>query len=263
MKVLKSDNIKNELITNITNNKRKKNLLIISQSPDESVKQYKKSIIKRCKEFNIDFFDCEFDLKCNHCDIVKKVNSLENVSGFIVLQPLNPNTDLDYLRANIKHFDLDGFTYNSLGKIMTNKFENLPQTAKSVIRFIDEFDIEISGKNVVIANSNNVIGRPLAMYLNSKKATVTLFNSKTRNQKEKIKASDIFISAIGKPCFYDKSNFRDGQILIDVGISFKSGKIYGDIDLESIKDLDVKIVTSKAGVGSITTLSLLDSLISN
>ncbi|MDU3199346.1 MAG: bifunctional 5,10-methylenetetrahydrofolate dehydrogenase/5,10-methenyltetrahydrofolate cyclohydrolase, partial [Anaerococcus hydrogenalis] len=116
---------------------------------------------------------------------------------------------------------------------------------------------------IIIANSTNVIGKPLAMYLNYKKATVTLFNSKTINQKEKIKNSDIFISAIGKANFYNSDFFKDGQIIIDAGTSFVDGKMYGDIDYDSIKNLDIKVVTCRNGVGSITTLSLLESLLSN
>ena len=85
--------------------------------------------------------------------------------------------------------------------------------------------------------------------------------SKTKNQKEKIKNCDIFISAIGKANFYNKDYFRNGQIIIDAGVSFVDGNMYGDVDYEYIKDLDIKIVTCKNGVGSITTLSLLESLL--
>ncbi|MDU6791790.1 MAG: hypothetical protein E6427_03635 [Anaerococcus sp.] len=96
---------------------------------------------------------------------------------------------------------------------------------------------------------------------NFKKATVTLFNSKSINQKYKIKNADIFISAIGKANYYNLDYFRNGQILIDAGTSFMDGKMYGDIDYKSIEDLDVKVVTCRNGVGSITTLSLIERLL--
>lgn len=233
----------------------------MSQAEDQSVEQYKKSIIKRCKDFNIKYDDKKFNKDDNHFDIEAYANKANDCDGFILLLPLADHTDLSYLRENIKLRDLDGFTYNSLGKIMNKDFANLPQTAKSVARFLDFMDIDLGGKDVIIANSNNVIGKPLAMYLNYKKATVTLFNSKTKNQREKIRNCQIFISAIGKPAYYDKTYFKDGQILIDVGLSYKDGKLWGDIDINSISKLDVKLVTSKSGVGSITTLSLLDTLV--
>lgn len=260
MKIIKSDKIKEQIIKNIDKNSNKK-ILIISQSDDKSVIQYKNSIIKRCEDFNIKYDDKKFSTSENHYDIEDYVNNNEDCDGFILLLPLSSHTDLSYLRENLKLSDLDGFTYNSLGRMMNKDFTYLPQTAKSVVRFLNFLDIDLQGKDIIIANSNNVIGKPLAIYLNAKKATVTLFNSKTINQREKIKNCDIFITAIGKASYYDNSYFKDGQVLIDVGVSYKDGKLMGDINTQSLENLDIKLVTSRAGVGSITTLSLLDTLV--
>lgn len=259
MKIIKSDLIKQNIITNIRK-KHNKKILIISQSKDQTVIKYKDAIINRCREFGIEYNDLIIEEKCDHVDILKQMNKIKDCDGFILLQPLGEKTDISYLRENINLRDLDGFTHKSLGKMMDNNFEYLPQTTKSIIKFLDFIKVDLKGKDVIIANSSNVIGRPLALYLNSKKATVTLFNSKTLDQKDKIKKCDIFISAIGKAHYYKHNFFRDGQILIDVGMSIKDGKLVGDIDIDSLKDLDVEIVTSKGGVGSITTLSLLETL---
>lgn len=261
MKIIKSNEIKNVILKNIKDCVRKRKLLIISQNNDLDVTGYKNAIIRRCKQFNIDYLDKVFSFKENHIDIMNYCNKLHDIEGFIILQPLSKHTNLDYLRENIPFDDLDGFTYDSLGKIMDNRFENLPQTARSIIKFIDYMELELESKNIIIANSTNVIGKPLAMYFNYKKSCVTLFNSKTKNQKDKIKNSDIFISAIGKPNFYNSSFFRDGQIIIDVGVSYLDGKMFGDIDYNSLNNLDVKVVTCKNGIASITTLSLIERLL--
>lgn len=261
MKIIKSNEIKNNLIEKINTCKKDKKILLLSQGEDKAVRQYKNAIIKRCEEFKIDYYDKEFSSNENHKDIMDYCKNLKNIDGFIVLQPLAKNTDINYLRKNMPFYDLDVFRYDSLGKIMDKKFENLPQTARSIIKFIDYMKLDLEAKNVIIANSTNVIGKPLAMYLNYKKACVTLFNSKTKNQIEKIKNSDIFISAIGKPNYYDDKYFRDGQVIIDVGTSFVDGKMYGDIDYKSLENLDVNIVTCKNGVASITTLSLIERLL--
>ena len=137
----------------------------------------------------------------------------------------------------------------------------MPQTARACIKFLEHMKIDLNSKDIIIANSNNIIGKPLLNYLNAKKSTVTLFNSKTINQEEKIKNADIFISAIGKPNYYNKKYFKDGQIIIDVGTSFVDGKMYGDIDYEDIEDMDLTVVKSRNGVGSITTLCLIESLV--
>ncbi len=261
MKIIKSNEIKNNLIEKINTCQKNKKILLLSQGEDKAVRQYKNAIIKRCEEFKIDYYDKEFSSNENHKDIIDYCKNLKNIDGFIVLQPLAKNTDINYLRENMPFDDLDGFRYDSLGKIMDKKFENLPQTARSIIKFIDYMKLDLEAKNVIIANSTNVIGKPLAMYLNYKKACVTLFNSKTKNQIEKIKNSDVFISAIGKPNYYDDKYFRDGQVIIDVGTSFVDGKMYGDIDYKSLENLDVNIVTCKNGVASITTLSLIERLL--
>ena len=93
------------------------------------------------------------------------------------------------------------------------------------------------------------------------RATVSVINSLTKNQKELIQSSDIFISAIGRANHYDKTYFRDGQILIDVGTSYVNGMIVGDIDYQDLKDLDIKVLTSKKGIGALTTLTLIEGLI--
>lgn len=261
MKIIESDKIKEEIIEKIKLNKHKKKLLIISQNISPAVTFYKKAILKRCEQFNIRVIDKVFEINETHIDIVSYCKNLDKVDGFILLQPLTKEVDLSYLRNYMPFRDLDGFKYQSLGEFMDKDFRHMPQTAKSVIKFIDFMKIDLEAKDIVLANSNNIIGKPLFMYLNAEKATVTMLNSKSKNQVDKIKNSDIFISAIGKANFYDRKYFRNGQIIIDVGTNYLGEKLYGDIDYESIKDLDIDIVTCKKGVGSITTLSLIESLV--
>lgn len=263
MKIIKLDSIKKNLIEKIKENKNKKTLLIISQSKIDSVLSYKKAIVKRCKEFNINTVDKTFDKDQNHIDIINYCKKLSFIDGFIILQPLSEKTNITYLRKNMLFNDLDGFTYNSLAEMMDGDFTHIPQTVRSIIKVIEKMDINLVGKDIVVANSTNLIGKPLFLYLNSKKATVTLLNSRSKNQKEKIKNSDIFISAIGDANFYDKKYFKDGQILIDIGVSYINGNLYGDIDYDSLSTLKVDVVSSRNGIGSINTLSLIESLVNS
>lgn len=229
-----------------------KKLLIIYQKEDKGVIAYKRAIERKCKANNIII---EKFIPTNTEETLQAINKTSS-DGYILLQPL-VGIDLDYLRKNIKtdSKDLDCFTYQSLGQVMDKNFGSMPQTCKAIIKHLDKIDLV--GKDIIIANSTNVIGKPLAMYLNAKKATVTLFNSKTRNQKDKIRKADIFISAIGKPNYYNKEYFRDGQTLIDVGTSYVDNKLVGDIFYEDLEDLDVNLVTSKE-VASITTSCLIE-----
>lgn len=231
-----------------------KKLLIVYQDHDKGVLAYKKAIERKCKTNNIEVEDFKA------ASTEKTLQAINNTKsdGYILLQPLK-GIDIDYLRKNIRtnSKDLDCFTYQSLGQVMDKNFSSMPQTCRTIIKYLD--NIDLIGKDIIIANSTNVIGKPLAMYLNAKKATVTLFNSKTENQKEKIKKADIFISAIGKPNYYNEEYFVDGQTLIDVGTSYINGKLIGDIDYDCLKDLEVNVTTSKE-VAGITTTCLIEEL---
>lgn len=230
-----------------------KKLLIVYQKEDKGVIAYKRAIERKCKANNITI---EKFIPTNTEETLQAINRTSS-DGYILLQPLK-GINLDYLRKNIKtnSKDLDCFTYQSLGQVMNKNFDSMPQTCRAIIKHLD--NIDLVGKDIIIANSTNVIGKPLAMYLNAKKATVTLFNSKTRNQKDKIRKADIFISAIGKPNYYNKEYFRDGQTLIDVGTSYVDNKLVGDIFYEDLESLDVKLITSKE-IASITTSCLVES----
>ena len=268
MQIITTNNLKNKLIEQLKNNIDKcgqDRLLIVSNENNNEIAQYKTAIKNRCKEFNIEVLDRVFgndnyNTKLN----LESFFNYELYNGFVILQPFETE-DLNYLRENIKvnnyYRDLDGFTFKSLGKVMNGSFKHLPATAKAIILTLEDMQIDVDGKNIIIANSTNVIGKPLSMYLNYEKATVTLLNSKTKNSKELIKNCDIFVSGIGKPNFYNNEYFKDGQIIIDAGTSYIDNKLVGDIDYNSLNDLDIKVVTCKQGIGAITTLCLLHGFI--
>ena len=138
---------------------------------------------------------------------------------------------------------------------------SLPQTARAIVRFLEEKFSSLKGKNIVISNKSTTIGKPLAMNLLTKYATVTMITRHTVNQKDLIKNADIFISAIGKANFYDKSYFKEGMLVVDVGTTYIDGKIIGDVDYKSLEGMDIEVLTNKRGIGALTTLMLLESLI--
>ena len=260
MEILTTNKLRDEIINSLKKHSFVNKILLLSKEPTEEVNHYKKVIIKRCKEFNIDYIDKEFFQETNE-QILNFINSHDSKDGFIILAPFGDSVDLSILRKNIKLKDLDSFTYKSQGMIFEGLKEYLPATAKAVVRFMDSQNVDYKGKNIVIANNTNIIGRPLALYLATKRASVRIINSLIRDPRSMIKNADIFISAIGKAEYYDKSYFKDGSLIIDVGTSYKNGKIVGDVDVDSIKDLDIKYLGSKNGIGSITTITLVEGLI--
>lgn len=259
---LENNVLKEKLKNNLMNNSKDTSILVISQSRDKEVMQYKNMIEKQCDKYNIKFIGINCHENESEISIANRINR-STTNGFIILQPLNSNTNINYLQENINNtiIDLDCMTYQSLGKLMSNNFTNLPCTTQSIIQLLEFNNIDLKSKNIVIANSTNIIGKPLALYLNSKKATITLLNSKSINQKQIIKNCDIFITAIGKANYYNKDYFKENQYIIDAGMEFKNGKLYGDIDYNSIKDLNINVLGYNKDIGQLTTLNLLNKLI--
>lgn len=261
MKILTTDTIKNGLLKELRSNNIKSTLHILSKDLTDEGSAYKNFIVKRCKEFDINYKEKNFESFTNNEDIVTYTDNFNKNDSFIILLPFGCDKNLDYLRENIKLKDIDGFTYESMGKTMEAKEESLPATPRAIINFLESLDIDIKGKNIVIANSTNLIGMPLANYFTKKRAFTSLLNSSYPNPKKIIRGADIFISAIGKANYFTKEYFTDGQLLIDVGTSLVNGKIVGDINYKDLENLDLEVLTSKRGIGAITTLTLLKSLI--
>ena len=261
MKVLTTDCIKRKLLAKLEGSKIDNKIIILSKQPSKEAIHYKNVIIKRCNDLKIGYVDHEFINESDY-EIINYVNSFENNDGFIILSPFGSNDlDINLMKSFINIKDLDSFTYKNLGLSLEGDINCLPATAKAVAMFIEDKFKDISGKSIVIANRTNVIGKPLAMYLVTRGATVTVLNSSSKNTKETIRNSDIFISAIGKANFYDSTYFKDGMTLIDVGTSVVNGKVIGDIDYNSLEKINVEVLTNKKGIGAITTLCLLEGLI--
>lgn len=260
MRVLNTDEIKKNLIDELTNHKFTGKLLLLSKNPTNEALYYKKAIIRRCEEFGIKYVDHEFTKEMPE-EILAYINAFDKEDGYIILAPFGDEKDLTYLKNNIEIKDLDAFTYRSLGFSMEGVSRSLPQTARAIVRFLEEKYPSLRGKNIVISNKTTTIGKPLAMNLVSKYATVTMITRHTVDQRDLIKNADIFISAIGKANFYDKSYFSEGMLVVDVGTTYLDGKIVGDVDYESLEDMDIEVLTNKKGIGALTTIMLLESLI--
>ena len=260
MKILNTDSIRYELENNLSNTTINRKILLISRNPSKEATYYKKMIIKRAKEFNIDYIDKVFTNESEE-EILEYINSYDRKNGFIILSPFGDEDKLQKLRSDIKLLDLDSFTYKSLAKAIRGEYESLPATVKSIIKFLNTVHPSLKGIKIVIVNNSTIIGKPLACYLTSMGATVSILNSKTKNQGEYIKNADVFISAIGRAKYYDKSFFSNECLIIDVGTTIVDGKITGDVDYDTFNESKVEILTIKKGIGSITTLCLLESLI--
>lgn len=196
---------------------------------------------------------------------IKKANKDKNIHGILVFRPLPKDFDEEYVKNLIDiHKDIDASNDLSLANTFINKNDGfVPCTAKAVESLLDFYNIEISGKRVVVLGRSLVIGKPVAMLMLNKNATVTICHSKSENIKEICKGADILICAIGKMEMIDKSYVRSGQTIIDVGIHYneEKGKLCGDCLFEDIENIVDNITPVPGGVGSITSSILLSNVV--
>lgn len=190
--------------------------------------------------------------------IIEFYNNEDSVNGIIVQLPLpkhlNERKALDKIDVEK---DVDGLSTAQIGRLTTeNGRVMFPCTALGVLIMLINIT-ELESKDVVIVNRSNLIGKPLQTLLTKKNATVTMCHSKTKNLKEKIQNADIVITGIGRAKHFDKSYFRDGQIIIDCSINMYEGKLCGDVKIEDLEDLDVLIASGTGHTGVMTVLSLM------
>ena len=201
-------------------------------------------------------------------DVINKINNDESIHGCIIQLPLPKHlSHLDAGHFVIKEKDIDGFHPENLYALLSNKvdqFSFISCTPKGILTLMQENQIDIAGKNVVIVGRSMIVGKPLAMLLTNQNATVTLCHSQTKNLKDLTKKSDILISAIGKANFIDESflSTNKNQVIIDVGMNTDSqGQLCGDVNFANVVDLVMAITPVPGGVGPMTIVSLAQNLL--
>lgn len=221
---------------------------------------------KACEETGIEF-SLFHKPKISHKDLIKKIeelNSDNSVHGILVQLPLPKNiyTPEIFKAINPKK-DVDGFTAYNLGKMfLSTEFEDLaPCTPKGVIKLLEEYKIEIQGKNVTVIGHSNIVGKPLSIMFLNRNATVTTCHIHTKNLKEHTLKADILAVAVGKPRLITKDFVKKGAIVIDIGFNMKDNKIVGDVDFEGVKSKASYISPVPGGAGPMTVACLMENIV--
>jgi bifunctional protein folD len=240
-------------------------LAIILVGNNEASKLYIKNKEKYCTEVGIKVDKYLLDEDTNEevlINLIKDLNEDEEVTGIILQSPVPNGIDFDKCSGMIlPSKDVDGFTKDNVYNLYLNKKSILPCTVKGIIKLLEYYNIEINGKNVAIIGRGNIVGKPLAMALENRNATVSLLHSKTKNLKMFTKDADIVVVACGIPKLLKKEMIKEGSVVIDVGISRVDGKIVGDIDFDNIKDIALFVTPNPGGIGPMTIAMIIDNLI--
>ena len=240
---------------------------IIRVGADPSDISYERSILKNCDSLGIKTKIVELDETIDTDGLINSIGELNNdnlISGILVFRPLPKHIDDERIRMSIDPLkDVDCMHPLNLEKIFEGDITGFaPCTPKAAMEILLHNDIPLEGKTVVVINRSMVVGKPLAMMLLEKNATVTICHSKTQNLDEITKKADIVMTALGKAKILDDKYFNKNSIVIDIGVSLDSdGKISGDIDMDKVNDKIQMLTPVPGGVGSVTTSILLKQVV--
>lgn len=193
--------------------------------------------------------------------LVDKLNRQANIHGILVQLPLPKHIDekavIDAISA-VK--DVDGFHPVNVGNLMIGDDSLLSCTPAGVIELIKRTGVDIAGKHAVVIGRSNIVGKPVSLLLQRENATVTMCHSRTANMKELTRLADILVVAIGRANFVDASYVKPGAVVIDVGMNrLENGKLAGDVDFESVKEVSGPITPVPGGVGPMTITMLMQN----
>ena len=187
----------------------------------------------------------------------------ESSQGMIVQLPLPEHLNVEKVIDLIpSEIDVDGLTTFNLGRLYSENLNIIPATSMAILELLSHYEIETEDKNIVIAGRSRLVTSPLSKILSSKKfnGNVSVIHSKTSNPKDFVSKADIFISAVGKSKMFDKSYFKEGSYVIDVGISVVDGKSYGDINTADLDNYLLGRAPYPNGIGPITVSALYSNL---
>ena len=187
----------------------------------------------------------------------------ESSQGMIVQLPLPEHLNVEKVIDLIpSEIDVDGLTTFNLGRLYSENLNIIPATSMAILELLSHYEIETEDKNIVIAGRSRLVTSPLSKILSSKKfnGNVSVIHSLTSNPKDFVSKADIFISGVGKSKMFDKSYFKEGSYVIDVGISVVDGKSYGDIDTADLDNYLLGRAPYPGGIGPITVSALYSNL---
>ena len=241
-------------------------LAVIMVGSDPASQIYVRNKSKACDEIGIEFEEFLLDENTTQkelLDLIDRLNENEKVNGILLQSPIPKNLDINEAFRRISpEKDVDGFNPVNVGKLTLGQKGFVSCTPSGVIKMLEEYNIDIEGKNAVVLGRSNIVGKPMSQCLLNKNATVTICHSKTKNINEITKNADIIVAAIGKKEFVKGDMVKEGAVVIDVGINRgEDGKLKGDVDFEEVSKKASYITPVPGGVGPMTIAMLMTNVV--
>jgi len=241
-------------------------LAVIIVGEDPASKVYVGNKIKACAELGIYSEHIELPGDTSEAELLEQIarlNADPKIHGFLVQLPVPKHIDSNkVLLAVSPNKDVDGFHPMNVGELVTGNPKFQPCTPFGVMKLLEKSGVEIEGKHAVIVGRSNIVGKPMALMLLQKNATVTICTSKTVDLAKFTRDADILVVATGKPQMITGDMIKPGAAVIDVGINrLPNGKLVGDVDFDSAKEVAGWITPVPGGVGPMTITMLVASTV--
>ena len=238
-------------------------IILVGNDPASEI--YVRNKLATCKRLGIRGEFYRFNEENTEEEIIScicELNAREEIDGIIVQSPVlacfNEEKILSYIDPKK---DVDGFGIFSLGKLLSNQEDILAATPLGILKLLEHEQEEIEGKHIVVVGAGLIVGRPLAIMLLNRGATVTIAHKKTKDLAQITREADILIVAIGEAHFITSEYVKEGAVVIDVGINRVSDHIYGDVDFDEVAKKASLITPVPGGVGPMTIAMLLKNVV--
>jgi len=243
-------------------------VIMVGDNPASAV--YVRNKERSCEKVGIASFGKHFPANVTETElenVIDELNQDEKVDGILIQLPLPSQFDSVALLHKIApQKDADGLHPVNLGHLVRSETGLRSCTPAGVMALLDEYNIEIEGKNAVVVGRSILVGKPLALMLLDRNATVTIAHSRTKNLAEITRNADILIGAVGKPQLIKADMVKKGAVVIDVGINRIESpegkfKIVGDVDFEGVSQVAQAITPVPGGIGPMTVAILLQNTV--
>ena len=236
-------------------------LAVIIAGSDQASQSYVKNKEKLAASLGFNSRLIELPLDVTQEELFNQIDLLNKdpmIHGILVQLPLPGHIDGKKVLEKIsRHKDVDGFNPYNVGKLGVGDSVFKPCTPYGIMKLIDYYNIDLSGKHVVILGRSNIVGKPVAHLMLERDATITMCHSKSKNISNFTRQADVIVAAIGKAKYLKRDMVKKGAIIIDVGINRLDGKMVGDVDFENLQDIADMITPVPGGVGAMTVIMLM------
>ena len=239
-------------------------VILIGEDPASQV--YVRNKHRACEELGIHSEQYTLPADTNRqtlLDLITELNGREEIDGILVQLPLPGHLDeKEILSAIDPAKDVDSFHPQNVGRLVIGDYFFAPCTPSGILTLIDSAGVDLTGKECVVIGRSNIVGKPMALMLLHRNATVTVCHSKTRELPSVTRRADVLISAVGKAGFVTADMVKEGAVVIDVGMNRnQAGKLCGDVDFESVSRVAGYLTPVPGGVGPMTITMLLRSTV--